>query len=246
MHLNDDRVGLGNGYEEDVYRKEKTMSFSSPPLEEWFRKTLPDRVVRLRKKGNLLFSEGDPSDLFYVISEGRILIMKESPSGNPVILERLLKGDFVGGFAVIADFPYPASAIADCPSVLNGYSKEKIRRFLREEPEIHRTILSELGSRFQNIQSMLLFSKDPTEVRLARVLFCLWEKGEGSAPRSDSSLGIAMTRITLSQMARTTVESTIRITKQWERMGKLDLSKRGVIRILDPSFLRNLSGALPS
>ena len=217
------------------------MSFSSPPLEEWFRKNTPDRTLRLRKKGNILFSQGDPSDFFYVVSEGRILIMKESPSGNPVVLERLLKGDFVGGFAVIADFPYPASAVVDCPSVMTGYSKEKIRRFLREEPEIHRNILQELGVRFQNIQSMLLFSSDSIEVRLARILFCLWEKGEGAGSLSHP-LGIAMTRITLSQMARTTVESTIRITKHWERMGKLDLSKRGVIRILDPAFLRDLSG----
>lgn len=222
------------------------MSFSSPLLEEWFRTNTPDRVIHLRKKGALLFSQDDPSDFFYVVSEGRILIMKESPSGNPVVLERLLKGNFVGGFAVIADFPYPASAVADCPSVMNGYSKEKIRRFLKEEPELHRNILQELGVRFQNIQSMLLFSSDSTEVRLARVLHCLWEKGEGTAPLSDSSLGIAMTRITLSQMGRTTVESTIRITKHWERIGKLDLSKRGVIRILDPAFLRELSGEPPS
>ena len=217
------------------------MSFSIPELHEWFSKTPPDKTRRLQKKGTLLFLQGDPSEIFWIIREGRILILKESPQGEPVVLERLQEGDFVGGFAVIGDFPYPATAVSDCPTVLIGYAKDRIQKLLRNNPVLHQSVLKELGHRVQNLQSALLFSTCSLEVRLSRALCSLSQhKAKVPAPAA-GPVSIAITRQTLARMAQTTVESTIRTTKVWEREGKLDLSRRGVIRILDLKFFHSLA-----
>ena len=64
--------------------------------------------------------------------EGRILFIKGSPFGNPLVLERLLPGDFVAGFAVIFDFSYPTGAVSDCPSKPVGYLKQNLHTALEE------------------------------------------------------------------------------------------------------------------
>ena len=214
-----------------------------PVFDRWRGATEPDRVVVLSRKGEFLFRQGDPSEMFYVVTEGRILFVKESPFGTPLILERLLPGEFVAGFAVISDFPYPAGAISDCPSRAEGYSKSRLLSAIDQDRELRREVHTELGERFRMYQSRLLYANMPIEVRLSQVLVALSGRDPdqvalGGSPATSSTLrdSIAITRTVLAQMCLTTVETAIRVTRMWEKAGKIDLSKKGVIRILDPAF----------
>jgi CRP-like cAMP-binding protein len=213
-----------------------------PTFNDWMSRTPSEREVVLHHKGDILFHQNDPSDFFYVVMEGRLLFVKESPFGNPLVLERLLPGEFVAGFAVIFDFPYPAGAISDCPSRVLGYSKKTLQTSLEQDRELRREVNRELGERFQMYQSRLLYANTPIEVRLSQVLVALSGRGGiGSAPGHGAGRdSLVITRSILAQMCLTTVETTIRITRMWEKAGKLDLSKKGIIRILDPVFFDEL------
>ena len=214
-----------------------------PVFDRWRESTDPDRVVALSRKGDFLFRQGEPSDMFYVVTEGRILFVKESPFGTPLILERLLAGEFVAGFAVIFDFPYPAGAISDCPSRAEGYSKARLLSAIDQDRELRREVHTELGERFRMYQSRLLYANMPIEVRLSQVLVALSGRdpdqvalGGSHATTLSPRDSIAITRTVLAQMCLTTVETAIRMTRLWEKAGKIDLSRKGVIRILDPVF----------
>ena len=214
-----------------------------PVFDRWRETTEPDRVVVLSRKGEFLFRQGDPSEMFYVVTERRILFVKESPFGTPLILERLLPGEFVAGFAVIFDFPYPAGALADCPSRAEGYSKSRLLSAIDQDRELRREVHTELGERFRMYQSRLLYANMPIEVRLSQVLVALSGRdpdqvalGGSPVPSATPRDSIAITRTVLAQMCLTTVETAIRVTRMWEKAGKIDLSKKGVIRILDPVF----------
>lgn len=61
--------------------------------------------------GDLIFKEGDPGDVAYLIASGQVEILKKDPSGkisNRVAL--LERGDIFGEMAVIDDKPRMASA----------------------------------------------------------------------------------------------------------------------------------------
>ncbi|MDA8111689.1 MAG: Crp/Fnr family transcriptional regulator [Nitrospiraceae bacterium] len=218
-------------------------SVQMPVFQKWMAATRPDREISLRRKGESLFFQGDPSDYFYVVTEGRILFVKESPFGTPLVLERLLPGDFVAGFAVIFDFPYPAGAVCDCPSRAVGYSKKNLLAALDRDRDLRREVNTELGERFRMYQSRLLYAHMPIEVRLSQALVALSGRGtdvpvrERGASYRDS---IVITRTVLAQMCLTTVETAIRVTRMWEKAGKLDLSKKGIIRIVDPAFFEGI------
>jgi CRP-like cAMP-binding protein len=237
-----------------------------PHLKKWMSLAPVERNVFLPHRGETLFLQGQPSDYFYVVMEGRILFTKESHTGNPLILERLLPGDCVAPFAILFDFPYPASALSDCPSRVVGYSKKTFHVALEKDPELRREVNIDLGQRFKMYQFRLLYANTPIEVRLSHVLLFLSgrEYSSGitfssahdvcetcgvmnppvitSISRSSPTFqdSVTITRAILAQMCMTTVETAIRITRSWEKAGKVDLSKRGKIRILDPDFFRKI------
>ena len=218
-------------------------SVQMPVFQKWMAATRPDREISLRRKGESLFFQGDPSDYFYVVTEGRILFVKESPFGTPLVLERLLPGDFVAGFAVIFDFPYPAGAVSDCPSRAVGYSKKNLLAALDRDRDLRREVNTELGERFRMYQSRLLYAHMPIEVRLSQALVALSGRGTDVPVRERGTSyrdSIVITRTVLAQMCLTTVETAIGVTRMWEKAGKLDLSKKGIIRIVDPAFFEGI------
>ena len=208
----------------------------------WFNQNLPDRRVVLRKDG-ILFHQGDSADYLYLVREGCIVMLKESPFGKPFITERLESGEFLGGFAVLGEFPYPATARAERPSTVEGFSGEKVRTALISDRSFRRGFFREIGVRIQELQSRLLISPEPVKIRLARVIVSLCKKNREMSPipKVHFPIELQVTRKSLSLMAGTSVESTIRLTRLWEKEGILDLSERGRVLVLSPDYFMNMT-----
>jgi CRP-like cAMP-binding protein len=209
---------------------------------DWFNQHTPDKRVLLKKDG-ILFHQGDFPDFLYLVREGCIVMVKESPFGNPFITERLESSEFLGGFAVLGEFPYPATARAERPSVVEGYSAEKIRNALVAEISFRRGFFREIGVRVQDLQSRLLISPEPVKIRLARVIVSLCKKSRdmGLSSLGTDPVEIEVTRKSLSLMAGTSVESAIRLTRSWEKAGYLDLSRREHVIVLSLDHFMNMT-----
>ena len=69
-------------------------------------------VDRRFKKGEIIFTEGDEGNGFYVVIDGQVKIFKLSPEGKEQILHIFGSGDPVGEVAVFAGRSFPANAEA--------------------------------------------------------------------------------------------------------------------------------------
>ena len=59
--------------------------------------TLLDCAMKARfGRGELIFSEGDVANRFYVILEGRVALEARSPGGSPVLIETIGPGEVLG------------------------------------------------------------------------------------------------------------------------------------------------------
>ena len=231
----------------DVISTEIPLRFWRMGLEDifvmdWFNQNSPDRRVVLRKDG-ILFHQGDSADYLYLVRQGCIVMLKESPFGNPFITERLEAGEFLGGFAVLGEFPYPATARAERPAILEAFSGEKVRNALVLDRSFRRGFFREIGIRIQELQSRLLISPEPVKIRLARVIVSLCKKNRAIDPilKGHGPVELQVTRKSLSLMAGTSVESTIRLTRLWEKEGILDLSERGRVLVLSPDYFMKMT-----
>jgi CRP/FNR family transcriptional regulator len=69
------------------------------------------RVVAY-SRGDVIFSEGDPAENFYVVVSGRVKVSKLTKAGKELILEIFGIGDPLGAVAGLEWLPEPAPAPA--------------------------------------------------------------------------------------------------------------------------------------
>jgi CRP-like cAMP-binding protein len=179
-----------------------------------------------------IFWEGDESEWFYIISEGKVKIFKSTSNGKEITLSFFGPGEIFGEVAVLENRPYPASAQAISATHLIGIKKNDFREFLLKHPPIALKIINVISGRLREAQSRLRdMAGERVEQRLARMLLMLSAKLGSTLP---------FTRQELSDMAGTTTETTIRVLSQWKEQGVTN-SQRGKIIIVDEKKLKQLA-----
>jgi len=90
-------------------------------------------------KGDIVFEQGDPSDLCYQIVSGKveIRIPKESvlSAHKEMTLETLGYGDIFGEMGIIDDSPRSAAALAVEATVCATYTPDEIVEMLESNPK---------------------------------------------------------------------------------------------------------------
>jgi putative ABC transport system ATP-binding protein len=81
--------------------------------------------------GEVLFRQGDPSDLVYVVLSGAIDIVRELANGDEELLTRLGPGDYFGELGPILSLPRSATARAGAECELRGYGVHEFRARFR-------------------------------------------------------------------------------------------------------------------
>jgi putative ABC transport system ATP-binding protein len=77
--------------------------------------------------GDLIFRQGDPSDLVYVITSGTVAIFRERADGTEEPVVELGAGEYFGELGPLLNLPRSASARARSESELLGYGVREFR-----------------------------------------------------------------------------------------------------------------------
>ena len=135
----------------------------------------------------MLFSQGDPGDLFYVIEQGEIEISVLANDGRKLALDILRDGEVFGEIALFGgDRTATAAALADC--VLRQIRRADVLATLRRKPDLALDFIAALCDRLSSLSRKLEERAFlPVSVRLANRLLYL-----------DAKLGDAG-RVTVSQ-----------------------------------------------
>ena len=188
------------------------------------------------KAGEFVFWEGDAPNEFYVVSSGRVKVLKHSSQGKEFVVAFFGPGEVFGEVAVFEERPYPASAQAVSNTELLGIGKDRFLAFLSGHPEVSLRIINMLGGRLRDAQNRLnALAGERAEQRVARTLLMLSSKLGQSLP---------FTRQEIADMSGTTIETTIRVMSRMKSGGIIH-SHRGKTDILDETRLRLLSEGPP-
>jgi len=188
-------------------------------------------VARLKSYGDheLIFSEGDPSDTFIVIVEGRVKVFKSTPAGKEIILEIFGAGDPLGAVAVYEGAPFMASALALEPSEILSIEGKAFFRLLEEDPAFVRGLLSGLTLRLAELTRRLAeMSGARVDARFARLFLKLCDQ-IGRTERGGIFVPMALTRQELADLTGTTIETAIRIMSRWQKEDVLHTERDGFV-----------------
>lgn len=191
------------------------------------------------KKKDVIFSEGDPSEWFYIVLNGKVKITKLSQEGKEIILEIIAPTDFFGGLAVIKGFPYPANAIAMEDTELLKISRSNLMRILDRFPGLMYCMALQLGDRMKESHETLKnIALERVEARIAALLLKLADK-TGKKIEGGVLIDMKLTKQDIAEMVGTTVETSIRTMSKFKKLGMVS-DREGKIIIKDIKKLQSL------
>lgn len=107
------------------------------------------------KAGDVIFTEGDPCQGFYVVESGEVKIFKTAASGREQVLTVDRAGNSIAEIPVFDGGPYPASAMAMQNTTLLFVSKRDFRGLILEHPEIGLKVLKNVGGRLRRLVALI-------------------------------------------------------------------------------------------
>lgn len=193
-------------------------------------------VENLFTKGEIIFSEGEQADGFYVVCTGRIKIFKLSPEGREQILHIFGPGEVFGEVPVFSGKKFPASAEAMEKSRILFFPRDALISLIEENPAIALNMLAVLSMRLRRFTSMIDdLSLKEVPGRLAKHFLYLSEQKEGA-----SDLELNITKGQLASLLGTIPETLSRILTKMSEQGLIESDGRK-IRIIDREGIEDLS-----
>jgi len=110
--------------------------------------------------GEIVFKEGDRGDYVCFVVDGALDVLKESESGESIVISTLSKGRSIGEMAVIDELPRSATVKARTKSTLITLSRDNFNYILAEHSTIGVKIL-------KGVARLLSMSLRKTSSRLA-------------------------------------------------------------------------------
>jgi CRP-like cAMP-binding protein len=196
--------------------------------------------IRHYSRGDIVFHEGDPSEVFYVVLTGRVKVFKHGPDGHDIILEMFGPGEQLGAVAVFESRPYPASAAPLEPSTCVLIPRAAFFELLERHPSLVRGLLGGLSLRLVQLTSRLAeLTGGRIEARFARLFLKLADQ-LGQKNPDGIFVPLVLTRQELADLVGTTIETAIRVMSRWHKDEVLLTEPKG-FRVVDRDVLQSLA-----
>ncbi|MDQ1624951.1 MAG: family transcriptional regulator, cyclic receptor protein, partial [Actinomycetota bacterium] len=118
-------------------------------------------------RGKALFSEGEPGDRLYVVTDGKIKLGRTAADGRENLLAVLGRGEMFGELSLFDPGPRTATATAVTDSVLLELGHDELQPWLTGRPEVAGHLLGALARRLRRTNEAmadLVFSDVPGRV----------------------------------------------------------------------------------
>lgn len=104
--------------------------------------------------GAIIARQGDPGDCLFVVQEGMVEVLRETPAG-PIRVGFLQPDDFFGEMAVFGEGTREATARAFGEARVLTVDKATLLRRIREDPYLAVTMLSKMSIRLTTLADEL-------------------------------------------------------------------------------------------
>lgn len=191
--------------------------------------------------GDTIYYAGDPAVRLYVVAAGKVKLVRHAPTGQEVVLDLLLPGDFFGSLPVLGEDAHPDTALAHTMTCALTITGEDFQTILARYPQMSLALLEIVSHKLREAREVIhQISASPVESRLAATLLKLAAK-LGEQHNGELLIQLPLSRQDLADMTGATVETVSRIMSQFRKQ-KLIRSGRGWVAIIDKSALREIAG----
>jgi CRP/FNR family transcriptional regulator len=197
-------------------------------------------VIQDVSAGEFLSMDGERPEFGFVVLSGRLAVIKSTQHGKELTLDLLIPGDCSGILRALEPTELDTSIRGQTDAKLLAIPTSQLQMLSEKTPSLYRQIAAELMRRVRRTNDLALgLAHSRVESRIVAALLALAPRF-GRPSTSEDQTRIFLTRKELADLTGTTPETAIRVTKNLEREGLLDLTKPGVIKILSLKQLRGV------
>ena len=197
------------------------------------------RLANAFKRGEVIFHEGSLPQGVYVVCTGKVKIYKSSRTGQQLTTRIESPGDLLGHVTWLADDgAYSSTGEALEPSVVSMIEAPSFADFLTRFPAGAMALMKELARdvrRGENKARDIAFK--PARGRLADTLLRMM------VPKRPYPVVAGIKRRDLAEMAGLTIETTVRLLKDFEERAVLRKKDKDLL-IIGEQRLRALAGSV--
>ncbi len=190
------------------------------------------------KKKDIIFHQGDDSDVLYVVKKGKVRIFGLTPAGNETSYRIFSMYDVIGEFAAIDGRARSTTAQAIESATLLEIKREQFLQFIYEMPDLAMGMIKLLVEklRFTTTFTESMVQYDTTGRLLNMILKYNEMHGVELEAGKKYELDLFMRQEDIATMVGARRERVNRILSKWNKQGLIEY-KRGKIKILDlPEF----------
>ena len=196
------------------------------------------RTVRA-EKGEILWFKGADVDFLGLAADGWVKMVRTSPQGNDVTIELFGPGHLFGLMGAITGTGCPLTARAINDLWYVRVPKQMMLEVYGRSIAVKDHLIRMAALRLHGaVELMARLSSGSVEQRIAAILFILAES-YGVKESDGILLQCPLTRQEISEMASTTVESTIRTMSRWQKDGLISTERQQIL-ITDERRLANV------
>ncbi len=201
------------------------------------KKLSADRRMKLYKKKEVIFSEGNDPVYLYFLEKGKIKLSRSHEYGKELITTLYKEGDFFGYTALLEGGPYHETAEAMEDSEVYLIPKDDFLSLMYSNLSVMKTFVKMLSDNIQEKEKQLVnLAYSTVRKRVANALVTLRERFDKT---DEKNFSISISREDLANMVGTATESLIRTLSDFKSDNLIEI-KGSSITILDPSQLKKL------
>ena len=197
------------------------------------------RLAHAFKRGEVIFDEGAQPQGVYIVCTGKVKVYKSSRTGQQLTTRVESPGDLVGHVTLLAsEGAYPGTGEALDPSVVSMVDTRTFTEFLTRFPQAALALMRELARdvrRGENKARDIAFK--PARGRLADILLRMMQV------RKPYPVVAGIKRRDLAEMAGLTIETTVRLLKDFEEREVLRKKDKDLL-IVSEERLRALASSV--
>jgi CRP/FNR family transcriptional regulator, cyclic AMP receptor protein len=178
------------------------------------------RSITRFRKGQIVFSQGDPADAVFYVQSGKAKVTVVSEQGKEAVVTVLGKGDFFGEGCLAGQTQRIATVATMADSVIARLERTAIVRVIHQQPAFSELFIAHLLDRTIRVEAALvdqLFNS--SEKRLARMLLLLANFGKEGKPEAVIA---KISQETLAEMIGTTRSRVSFFMNKFRKLGFID------------------------
>jgi len=204
---------------------------------ESLKKLSEERDVRIYKKKEDIYREGNYPKGIYFVSKGKVKTFQTNESGKELITELHKAGDFFGYLSLVQDEKYTSSATALEDSEIYMIPKVDFFSLIYKNAEVSRRFIEILSNNLrENEKQLVKLAYNSVRKRVAEALVKLSDKYK---KEGDHKFSMNVSREDLANMVGTASETVIRTLSDFKEEKFIEVSG-GTITILNYDKLAKL------